>query len=185
MSTKHPPIRATRLALTCGLLAALACGCNEDKGTATTAAPGTTAAATAAPGPTGETQTAKAPAATELEEVTNDKLGYAIKLPKGAETQMSDANGGMYSKDTMIIKVEPSGVALATADDVLRGVNTDGGTVEKKEEGNLLMAIVTRSDGPLNVYAGPKGAKVQSHCMAEPSQKDLAVKICSSLQAKK
>src|SRR5678815_3578088 len=74
--------------------------------------------ATAAPAPA---------AAVELEEVKNEKLGYTIKVPKGSETKMADGNGGMYTKDTMIINVEPSGVKIASADDVLRAVNTGDG----------------------------------------------------------
>jgi hypothetical protein len=33
-------------------------------------------------------------------------MGYTIKLPKGSTTAMSDANGGSYGFDTMVILVD-------------------------------------------------------------------------------
>ncbi len=115
---------------------------------------------------------------------TNDAMGYTIKLPSGFETSHEDGNAGMYGYDTMIIKVDPVGVALATPDDLLRGVNTGDGKVDKKTEGDVVIVTVEKPKMPLNVYAGPVGAKLAAHCMAEPSMRDLAVEVCSSLRAK-
>lgn len=169
---------------TAALVGALVCasaalGCEGEK-----PAPAAAGSAAAAAKPA-EKPAAPAPAKVVMEEVKNEKMGYTIQLPKGASQTMNDENGGMYMHDTMIIKVEPSGVELATVDDVLRGVNTGTGTVDKKTEGDALIAIVTKPSEPLNIYAGPKGKKVQSHCMAEPSMKDLAIQICSSLKSTK
>jgi hypothetical protein len=179
------------LQLVCGSLLVMAAACEEQpassgpatatgtaKAPATTTAKstGATTAATAAP--------TAAPAAAELEESKNEQMGYTILLPKGAKTERADANGANYTKDTIIINVNPSGVALASPDDVLRGVNTGDGNVEKKTEGDVFVVIVEKKDLPmLNIYAGPKGAKLTAHCMAEPKDKDLAIKICSSLKA--
>jgi hypothetical protein len=139
---------------------------------------------TSASAPSGK---ATAPAAGKpvLEQVKNDAMGYTIKLPKGATTAMSDANGGSYGSDTMVILVGPTGVELKTPDDLLRAVNTDGGTIDKKTVGDAVIAVVTKPSSPVNVYAGPKGKKIAATCMAEPSQKDLAIEICSSLVATK
>jgi hypothetical protein len=159
-------------------LSLTALGCEGEKGGP--AAGGSSAPAAAAkPGE----KPAAAAAKVELEEVKNEKMGYTLKLPKGASTSMSDENGGMYMHDTMIISVGPVGVAIANADDVLRGVSTEGGTVEKKTEGDAFIAIVTKPNSPINIYAGPKGAKIASHCMAEPSMKDLGIQICASLKS--
>ena len=161
---------------TLGLLALAGCG-NEAKPT--------TGASSAAPGKGTAGAAPAAAAKPALEEVKNEAMGYTIKLPKGAKTAMSDANGGSYGNDTMVILVGPTGVALKTPDDLLRAVNVDGGSIEKKEAGNAVIAIVTKPNSPVNVYAGPKGKKIAATCMAEPSQKDLAVEICSSLVATK
>jgi hypothetical protein len=121
-----------------------------------------------------------------LEDSTNKAMGYTIKLPKEATTAATpDKNGGSYSYGTMIIMVGPTGVALKTPDDVLRAVNTTGGTIEKKTIGDAVVAIVTKPASPIGVYAGPKGKKFAATCLAEPSQKDLAIEICSSLTAAK
>ncbi len=120
-----------------------------------------------------------------LEEVKNEGLGYTIEIPKGAEQAMNDANGGMYTKDTMIIKVDPLGVETKTADDLLRAVNTGDGKVDKKEQGDLFVVVVEKEASPVNIYAGPKGAKFAAHCMAEPDHKDLAMQICTSIKAAK
>lgn len=154
-------------------------GCGEgDKpaGGATSAAPGKG---------TSEPAKAAAPAKPTLEEVKNDAMGYTIKLPKGHTASMSDANGGSYGFDTMVILVGPTGVELKTPDDLLRAVNTEGGTIDKKTAGNTVVAVVTKPNSPVNIYAGPIGKKIASTCMAEPSQKDLAIEICSSLVATK
>lgn len=159
---------------TLGLLALAGCGDEAKPASgASSAAPGKGTAAPAAA------------AKPVFEEVKNDAMGYTIKLPKGSTTSMSDANGGSYGNDTMVILVGPVGVELKTPDDVLRGVNVDGGSVEKKEAGNTVVAIVTKPSSPVAVYAGPKGKKIAATCMAEPSQKDLAIEICSSLVATK
>ena len=173
------------LALAVTGLTLVACDKKSDPPPTTTSAP---VAAPVAPPPVAAAATPAAkPAAAklDLEESKNEKMHYTIKLPKGSTTTMADQNGGMYTRDTMIINVGPSGVALKTVDDVLRGVNTGTGNVEKKTEGDVLLAIVTADKSPVNVYAGPKGSKVVSHCMAEPSDKDLAIEICSSLRAVK
>lgn len=113
-------------------------------------------------------------------------MGYTIKLPAGHTATMSDASGGLYSYDgTMTIMVGPTGVDLKTPDDLLLGVSTDGGAIEKKTEGNTVIAIVTRPSSPVNIYAGPMGKKIAAHCMTEPSQQELAMSICSSLVATK
>lgn len=141
---------------------------------------------TAAPAKgTGEPGKAATPSKPTLEEVKNEAMGYTIKLPKGHTAAMSDANGGSYSFDTMVILVGPTGVELKTPDDLLRAVNTDGGTIDKKTAGNAVVAVVTKPSSPVNVYAGPTGKKIAATCMAEPSQKDLAIEICSSLVATK
>jgi hypothetical protein len=165
------------------LSALAACGNDAPKPadtTAKSAAPA--AAATPAPAATAKPDVAAKPT---LEDTQNKVMGYTIKLPKGATTSMSDKNGGSYGAGTMIIMVGPTGVELKTPDDVLRGVNTTGGTIEKKTVGNAVVAIVTKPSSPVTVYAGPKGKKIASTCMAEPSQKDLAIEICASLTATK
>lgn len=129
---------------------------------------------------------AKAAAAKpSLQEVKNEAMGYTIKLPAGHTATMSDANGGAYSYDTMMIMVGPTGVDLKTPDDLLLGVSTDGGAIEKKTEGNTVIAIVTKPSSPVSIYAGPIGKKIAATCMTEPSQQELAVSICSSLVATK
>lgn len=120
----------------------------------------------------------------ELAAHTNDAMGYTIKLPSGFETSHEDGNAGMYGYDTMMIKVDPVGVALATPDDLLRGVNTGDGKVEKKTEGDVVIVTVEKPKMPINIYAGPVGAKFAAHCMAEPSMKALATEVCTSLRAK-
>jgi hypothetical protein len=120
-----------------------------------------------------------------LEDTANKAMGYSIKLPKGSKTSMNDANGGSYGFDTMIILVGPTGTETKVPDDLLRAVNTTGGTIEKKTVGNSLVAIVTKPSSPVAVYAGPKGKKIMATCMAEPSAKDLAVEICASLTSTK
>jgi len=50
---------------------------------------------------------------------------------------------------------------------------------------DALIAIVTKPSSPVNVYAGPKGKKIAATCMAEPSLKELAIEVCSSLVATK
>ncbi len=121
----------------------------------------------------------------KLAEHTNAAMGYTIQLPEGFETSHEDANAGMYSFDTMMIKVDPSGVALKNPDDLLRAVNTGDGKVEKQTKGDVVMVIVDKPKMPLNIYAGPVGAKMAAHCMAEPSMRDTAIAICGSLRAKK
>lgn len=163
-------------AMTLFTLAGCGDGGEKPSGGSTAAAPGKG---------TSEPAKAAAPAKPELEEVKNDAMGYTIKLPKGHTVSMSDANGGSYGNDTMVILVGPTGVDLKTPDDLLRAVNTDGGEIEKKTAGNAVIAIVTKPSSPVSVYAGPVGKKIAATCMAEPSQKDLAIEICSSLTATK
>ncbi|MEZ4439141.1 MAG: hypothetical protein R3B72_08630 [Polyangiaceae bacterium] len=128
--------------------------------------------------------TAPSKPAPKLTTHENAAMGYTIDLPEGFETTHEDGNAGMYGFDTLIIKVDPSGVPLKTPDDLLRGVNTGEGKVDKKTEGDVVLVIVEQPQMPLNIYAGPVGKKLASHCMAEPSMRDLAVKICTSLRAK-
>ena len=49
----------------------------------------------------------------------------------------------------------------------------------------FVMALVTAPSSPFKVYAGPKGKKIAATCMAEPSMKDLAIEVCSSLRSTK
>lgn len=171
--------------LTTTLLGTTLCACDDSKPASDAPKGGDTAAATAEP--TGDVKPAadKPADKAELEEVKNEGMGYTIKIPKGAEQSMNDANGGMYTKDTMIIKVDPLGVETKTADDLLRAVNTGDGKVDKKEEGDVFVVVVEKEASPLNIYAGPKGAKFAAHCMAEPSDRDLATEICTSIRAAK
>jgi hypothetical protein len=162
----------------------LVAGCDKPAdATVKSASPVTSARPAAAP-PSAE-PAKQAPAKPALEETKNDAMGYKIKLPKGTKTNMSDANGGTYGFDTMVIMVGPTGVALKTSDDLLRAVNTTDGAIEKKTMGDALVAIVTKPNSPVHVYAGPKGKKISATCMAEPSQKDLAIEVCTSLVATK
>ena len=62
---------------------------------------------------------------------------------------------------------------------------TGDGKVDKKEQGDLFVVVVEKEASPLNIYAGPKGAKFAAHCMAEPDHKDLAMEICTSIKAAK
>jgi hypothetical protein len=114
----------------------------------------------------------------------NAAMGYTIELPEGFETTHEAETGAMYGYDTMIIKVDPSGVALKTPDDLLRAVNTGDGKVDKKTKGDLLLVVVDKPKLPLNIYAGRVGAKMQTHCMAEPGMRELAIEVCSSIRAK-
>lgn len=109
-------------------------------------------------------------------------MGYSIKLPKGSTTTMADQNGGMYGYDTMVIKVDPVANPIEKEDDLLRGVNIDGATVDKQQQGNVLIAIVAKPNMPLSVFAGPKGAMFASQCMSEPQHKELALQVCPSIQ---
>lgn len=169
--------RSLLLLAAVGLVTLMGCdGGEKPAGGATSAAP--------AKG-TGEPAKGATPAKPTLEEAKNDAMGYTIKLPKGYTTAMSDANGGSYGFDTMVIMVGPTGVELKTPDDLLRAVNTEGGAIDKKTAGSAVVAVVTKPNSPVNVYAGPIGKKIAATCMAEPSQKDLAIEVCSSLVATK
>jgi hypothetical protein len=178
------------LALTLIATAAALAGCGSEPAGAGSAAPAGSGVAAPKSAGAGKSTAATpaapaAPAKVELEESKNDKMGYSIKIPKGAKTEMADQNGGMYGYDTMVIKVDPVAQPLAKEDDLLRGVNIDGATVDKKQEGDVLIAIVTKPSSPLSVFAGPKGAKFAAQCMSEPQHKELALQICPSIQALK
>jgi len=69
----------------------------------------------------------------------NEAMGYTIALPEDTDTSGESDMGAMYSHDTTIIEVDPSGVALKTPDDLLRAVNTGEGKVEKKTEGDVVV----------------------------------------------
>ena len=175
-------MRVLPLLLGLSVLALAACG---DSGGAKPAGSASSAAPADAKG-IGKAPTADAkPAKPELEEVKNDAMGYTLKVPKGATTSMSDANGGSYSFDTMVILVGPTGMEIKSADDVLAGVNTADGKVEKKEAGDVVYAVVKAPSSPVKVYAGPKGKKIASTCMAEPDHEALAIEICTSIKSTK
>lgn len=133
----------------------------------------------------GAGQAADKPAKPKLVAHENAAMGYTIKLPEGFEKTAESASGAMYSFDTMMIKVDPSGVELKSPDDLLRAVNTGNGKVDKQTKGDVLLVVVDKPKLPLNIYAGPVGAKLQTHCMAEPSMRELAIEICSSIRPKK
>jgi hypothetical protein len=120
----------------------------------------------------------------EMQDVTNDKLGYIIKLPKELKSSSGDENGGSYGWDTMMIFVEPT-EEIAKDDDVHAGADLNGAKVEKKTVGDSFVSIVEKPKSPVLVYGGPKGGKIRARCMAEPDHKDLAVEICSSLRVVK
>jgi hypothetical protein len=177
-----------------GLVLALSiAGCGgkekEDAAPASTAAKSAQPAAAATP-PPAATPAPSAEASAkpssggkvELEDVPNNEMHYTIKIPKGGTTTLNNKMGGMYGFETLIIKVDPSGVALKTPDDLLRGVNTHGGDVDKKTDGDTLVVVVTAKDSPVAIYAGPKGAKVIATCLVEPKDKELGLQVCKSLQ---
>lgn len=164
------------------MLGLAACG---DGGSAKPAGSAAPAASADAKG-IGKAPAAEAkPAKPQLEEVKNDAMGYTLKIPKGSTTTMADANGGSYGFDTMVIMVGPTGMEIKTVDDVLAGVNTADGKVEKKEAGDVVYAVVEAPSSPVKIYAGPKGKKIASTCMAEPDHKDLAIEICTSIKSTK
>lgn len=185
-----------RLSAVLFVLGAVACGSDNGAGSASASAaatgakPAPSGAATTAATGAGSAKPSAAPAASaappagkpDLEEVKNEKMGYSIMLPKGSTTASSDQNGGSYAHDTMVIMVSPTGVPNGKPDDLLRGVNTDGGKVEKTTEGDMFVATVVKDNAPYNLLAGPKGAKFMAQCMSEPSDKDLAKAVCSSIK---
>lgn len=120
----------------------------------------------------------------EMQDVSNDKLGYIIKLPKDLKSSSGDENGGSYGWDTMMIIVEPT-TEITKDDDVHAGADLVGSKVEKKTVGDSFVSIVEKPQSPVHVYGGPKGGKIRARCMAEPQHKDLAVEICSSLRVVK
>lgn len=150
-------------------LATLSLGCDKAKDDK----PAASATATAAPKPK-----------QEYEELKNDKLGYSIKVPKGAKTTMADQNGGSYSWDTMLILVHPTGEPLASADDVQKGIVVpDGAKPEKATEGDLFLVTLKMDKGPYDVAIGKKGAKFIAQCKAEPDHKEIALEVCKSIKA--
>lgn len=129
------------------------------------------------------TATAAAKPKQEYEEVKNDKLGYSIKLPKGAKTTMADANGGSYGWDTMMILVHPTAEPLASADDVQKGVVLGEAKPEKATEGDLFLVTLKVDKGPYDVAVGKKGTKFIAQCKAEPDHKEIALEVCKSIKA--
>ncbi len=176
----------TRSLFLLGVLALSALtACNKD---APAPAPTTSTAATPPPVATVAAKPAPpaAPAKPALEDAPNKAMGYSIKLPHEAIAKgTADKNGGSYSFGTMVILVGPTGFPTKTPENLLAAVNTTGGTIEKKVVGDSVVAIVTKPASPVGVYAGPKGKKIMATCLAEPSQKELAIEICSSLTALK
>lgn len=178
-----------RISLALSLMVVLVAGCDEQK------APGGTSAsskpASSAPSsdtkPTAESSaTQPASAKPELEEVKSEKIGFTLKVPKGTKADAEVAGTASYKWDTMIINVEPTTAELKSPDDLMtKAVDPADGKVDKKTEGDAFIVIIEKPSNPVHVFAGPKGAKLQSHCVAEPDHKDLAVEICSSLKSTK
>jgi hypothetical protein len=164
-------------------LSSAACGDREAASTSGADKPGASSGASAS--------TEKAPAAPaakpELEEMTNDKIGYTMKMPKGFVTSVNEDAGAVYLAGDLIISAQIAPQPLTKVDDILVGYVTEGMTLEKKTDGQLLL-VIGHKDGepmPFNVFAAPKGAKLSVHCVGDAANKDLAREVCSSVRIKK
>lgn len=129
--------------------------------------------------------------AIELEEISDEGLGYTIQIPKGAKTLQKTDMAHTYSLPLpgglFEYNVHLTGAEMKDLADLERMATMMGGKEidEKKElEGGGYMVVKKPETKILEVWVAKKGKKaVTAKCSAPVTEKEKLIEICTSLEA--